>query len=61
MMEIINLCVPQIGSEELTHLVPRLVEVMKSGVGLGTKIASAQFVVSLVHHNLNDLTPFAGQ
>ena len=48
MMEIINLCVPQIGSEELTHLVPRLVEVMKSGVGFRDQdcICSIRCIVS---------------
>ena len=61
MMETVQLCVPQVGPEELPSLVPRLVEVMKSGVGLATKVASAQFVVLLVHHCLNDLTPFAGE
>ena len=61
MMETVQLCVPQVGPEELPSLVPCLVEVMKSGVGLATKVASAQFVVLLVHHCLSDLTPFAGE
>ncbi len=61
MMEIVSLCVPQIGASQLGTLVPRVVEVMKTGIGLGTKVASAQFVISLVHQCLLDLTPYAGE
>ena len=61
MMETVQHCLPQVGEEELVLLVPRLVEVMKTGVGLATKVACAQFVVLLVHHSLNQLTPFAGK
>lgn len=61
MMETVQLCVQQVGPEELVSLVPRLVDVMKSGVGLATKVSSAQFVVLLTHHSLHTLTPFAGR
>ena len=61
MMETVRLCVQQAGAEELVPLVPRLVEVMKRGVGLSTKAAAAQLVVLLVHHCLHMLTPFAGE
>ena len=61
MMEVINLCIAQVGTEELGSLIPKLIDVMKSGVGLRTKVASAQLVISLVHHCLHDLTPFTGK
>ena len=61
MMETVQHCLPQVGEEELVKLVPRLVEVMKTGVGLATKVSCAQFVVLLVHHSLHQLTPFAGK
>lgn len=61
MMEIVNLCVPQTDAEVLTALMPKIVEILKTGVGFGTKVATAQFVVSLVHHSLRDLTPYAGK
>ena len=31
-------CIPHIDSEVLASLVPRVVEILKSGVGLGTKV-----------------------
>lgn len=48
-------------SEILISLIPRVVEVLKNGVGLATKVASANFVVSLVHRCMHDLTPYAGE
>ena len=41
-------------------LTPKLIEILKSGVGLGTKVATAQLVVSLVRQCVFDLTPYAG-
>ncbi|XP_064386642.1 proteasome adapter and scaffold protein ECM29-like isoform X2 [Halichondria panicea] len=61
LMEIVNLCTQQVDTDVLSSLIPRLVEVLKRGVGLGTKVAAAQVVVSLVHHCLHDLTPYAGK
>ncbi|CAI8054228.1 Proteasome adapter and scaffold protein ECM29 [Geodia barretti] len=61
MMETIELCIPNVDGEVLTGLVPRLVDIFKSGVGLGTKAATAQLVVSLVRSCRNDLTPHAGK
>ncbi len=61
MMETVQHCLLQVGAEELVSLVPRLAEVMKTGVGLATKVSCAQFVVLLVHHSLSELTPFAGK
>ena len=31
-------CIPHVDSEVLAALVPRIVEILKSGVGLGTKV-----------------------
>lgn len=53
-------CVPQVDSEVLTTLIPRVIELLKSGVGLGTKVASAQLIVSLVRQCMFDLTPYTG-
>ena len=61
MMDIIQECMVQVGAEQLPMLVPRLLEVMKKGVGLATKVTAAQLVVSLVSQSRQDLTPFAGQ
>lgn len=61
MMETIELCLPHIDVDVLTGLVPRLVDILKSGVGLGTKAAAAQLVISLVQSCRTDLTPYAGK
>lgn len=59
MMVTVNQCVEQVEKEQLAELVPGVVEVMKRGVGMATKVAAAQVVTSLVHHNRNELTPYA--
>ena len=45
----------------LPELVPRLTELVKSGIGVGTKAACSNFVISLVHQCPQDLGPHAGQ
>ena len=54
-------CVPQVDAEVLTTLVPKLIELLKSGIGLGTKVATAQLIISLVRQCVFDLTPYAGR
>ena len=54
-------CVPQVDAEVLTTLIPKLIELLKSGVGLGTKVATAQLIISLVRQCMFDLTPYAGR
>lgn len=54
-------CVPQVDAEVLTALIPKLIELLKSGVGLGTKVATAQFIISLVRQCMFDLTPYTGR
>ena len=54
-------CVPQVDAAVLTTLIPKLIELLKSGVGLGTKVATAQLIISLVRQCMFDLTPFAGE
>ena len=60
MMKVIHECMVQVGVEQLPLLVPRLLDIMKKGVGLSTKVSAAQLVVSLVSQSREDLTPFAG-
>jgi len=61
MMETINICIQFIDPTVLSDLVPRLAELIRSGVGLGTKAGCAQVVVSLTQHCTHDMTPFAGK
>ena len=37
---IVMQCIPHVDVDVLPGLIPRLVEVLKSGVGLGTKVCS---------------------
>ncbi|XP_021353886.1 proteasome-associated protein ECM29 homolog [Mizuhopecten yessoensis] len=61
MMETVNLCVQYVDEEVLTELVPRLTDLIKSGIGIGTKAGCSSFVISLVHHCPKDLTLHAGK
>lgn len=61
MMETINMCVQYVDSTVLPELVPRLSDLLRTGVGLGTKAGSAGFIVSLSMQCSQDLTPFAGK
>ncbi|XP_065070071.1 proteasome adapter and scaffold protein ECM29-like isoform X2 [Rhopilema esculentum] len=61
MMDTINMCVQYIDPEILTELVPGLSELIKTGIGLGTKVGCANFVISLTIQCRNDLQPFAGK
>ncbi|CAH3027447.1 unnamed protein product [Porites evermanni] len=61
MMETINMCVQYVDSTVLPELVPRLSDLLRTGIGLGTKAGSAGFVVSLTMQCSQDLTPFAGK
>lgn len=61
MMETVNLCVQYVDEEVLTELVPRITDLTKSGIGIGTKAGCSNFVISLVHHCPKDMTPHAGK
>ncbi|XP_061192483.1 proteasome adapter and scaffold protein ECM29-like [Saccostrea echinata] len=61
MMETVNYCVQYVDSDVLVELVPRLTDLIKSGIGIGTKAGCSSLVVSLVHHCPLDLAPHAGK
>uniref|UniRef100_A0A4W6G792 Ecm29 proteasome adaptor and scaffold n=1 Tax=Lates calcarifer TaxID=8187 RepID=A0A4W6G792_LATCA len=58
MMETINM---HLDVSVLGELVPRLCELLKSGVGLGTKGGCASVIVSLTVQCPQDLTPYSGK
>ncbi|KAJ0047308.1 hypothetical protein NL108_005076, partial [Boleophthalmus pectinirostris] len=60
MMETINMCLQHLDVSVLGELVPRLCELLKSGVGLGTKGGCASVIVSLTVQCPHDLTPYSG-
>uniref|UniRef100_A0A8C5TP39 Ecm29 proteasome adaptor and scaffold n=1 Tax=Malurus cyaneus samueli TaxID=2593467 RepID=A0A8C5TP39_9PASS len=61
MMETINMSLQYLDVSVLGELVPRLCELIKSGVGLGTKGGCASVVVSLTTQCPQDLTPYSGK
>nr|XP_057941532.1 proteasome adapter and scaffold protein ECM29 isoform X2 [Doryrhamphus excisus] len=61
MMETINMCLQHVDIAVLRELVPRLCELLKSGVGLGTKGGCASVIVSLTVQSPQDLTPYSGK
>uniref|UniRef100_A0A4W4F4J8 Ecm29 proteasome adaptor and scaffold n=1 Tax=Electrophorus electricus TaxID=8005 RepID=A0A4W4F4J8_ELEEL len=61
MMETINMCLQHLDASVLGELVPKLCDLLKSGVGLGTKGGCASVIVSLTVHCPQDLTPYSGR
>uniref|UniRef100_A0A8C6ZQU5 Ecm29 proteasome adaptor and scaffold n=1 Tax=Nothoprocta perdicaria TaxID=30464 RepID=A0A8C6ZQU5_NOTPE len=61
MMETINMSLQYLDVSILGELVPRLCELIKSGVGLGTKGGCASVIVSLTTQCPQDLTPYSGK
>ncbi|XP_069812868.1 proteasome adapter and scaffold protein ECM29-like, partial [Dendropsophus ebraccatus] len=61
MMETINMCIQHLDVSVLAELVPKLCELIKSGLGLGTKGGCASVVVSLTTQCPRDLMPYSGK
>uniref|UniRef100_A0A8C0I7C7 Ecm29 proteasome adaptor and scaffold n=1 Tax=Bubo bubo TaxID=30461 RepID=A0A8C0I7C7_BUBBB len=61
MMETINMSLQYLDVSVLGELVPRLCELIRSGVGLGTKGGCASVIVSLTTQCPQDLTPYSGK
>ncbi|XP_005102218.1 proteasome adapter and scaffold protein ECM29 [Aplysia californica] len=61
MMETVNRCVQYVDSSVLAELVPRLVELIRGGIGVSTKAGCSSFIVSLVHQCPRDLSQYAGK
>ncbi|GAB1605474.1 proteasome adapter and scaffold protein ECM29-like [Argonauta hians] len=61
MMETVNSCVQYIDDTVLPELIPRLIELIKSGIGVGTKAGCASFITSLATHCPHHLAPYAGK
>ena len=60
-MECVNYVLQFVTSTSLAELVPRLVEVIKSGVALVTRGGAAHVVTTLTHQCPLDLQPFTGK
>ncbi|KAA0722414.1 Proteasome-associated protein ECM29 -like protein [Triplophysa tibetana] len=61
MMETINMCLQHLDVSVLGELVPKLCDLLKSGIGLGTKGGCASVIVSLTVQCPQDLSPYSGK
>ncbi|KAI7810407.1 proteasome adapter and scaffold protein ECM29 [Triplophysa rosa] len=61
MMETVNMCLQHLDVSVLGELVPKLCDLLKSGVGLGTKGGCASVIVSLTVQCPQDLSPYSGK
>ncbi|XP_022097180.1 proteasome-associated protein ECM29 homolog [Acanthaster planci] len=61
MMEMINMCVQYVDADVLIELIPRVCDLIRSGVGMGTKAGCASFIILLCHQCPLDLAPYAGK
>ncbi|XP_074640240.1 proteasome adapter and scaffold protein ECM29-like [Tubulanus polymorphus] len=61
MMETINLCVQYVDESVLKELIPHLCDLIRSGIGIGTKAGCCNFIVSLIHQCPQELSPYAGK
>ncbi|KAL5580309.1 hypothetical protein UlMin_012751 [Ulmus minor] len=58
MWETLDLCLNVVDTESLTHLVPRLAQLVRSGVGLNTRVGVASFSSLLVQKVGEDIGPY---
>ncbi|XP_053994994.1 proteasome adapter and scaffold protein ECM29 [Hylaeus volcanicus] len=54
-------CIQYIDSEILKVLMPKVIDLIKSSVGFGTKISCSHFVILLSTHFKKELEPYAGK
>ncbi|KAJ9146595.1 hypothetical protein P3X46_028837 [Hevea brasiliensis] len=59
MWETLDLCINVVNTETLDLLVPRLAHLVRSGVGLNTRVGVANFISLLVQRVGTDIKPFA--
>ncbi|XP_021604828.1 proteasome adapter and scaffold protein ECM29 isoform X2 [Manihot esculenta] len=59
MWETLDLCINVVNTESLDLLVPRLAQMVRSGVGLNTRVGVANFINLLVQRVGTDIKPFA--
>ncbi|XP_030852041.1 proteasome adapter and scaffold protein ECM29-like [Strongylocentrotus purpuratus] len=61
MMETIRMCVQYVDSNVLSELAPRVNDLIRSGIGVGTKAGCANFLILLSQQCPQDLAPHAGK
>lgn len=58
MWETLDLCIDVVNSQALEQLVPRLIQLVRSGVGLNTRVGVANFISLLVQKVGGDIKPY---
>ncbi|CAL7951979.1 unnamed protein product [Xylocopa violacea] len=59
--ETMTKCIQYIDAEILKQLMPKVVELIKSSVGFGTKITCSHFIILLSTHFKQELQPYSGK
>lgn len=60
MWETLELCIEVVDNQSLDILVPRLAQLVRSGIGLNTRVGVASFIALLVQRVNLDIKPFTG-
>ncbi|KAJ6794863.1 proteasome-associated protein ECM29-like protein isoform X3 [Iris pallida] len=60
MWETLDLCLKVVDAQSLSLLVPRLAQLVRSGVGLNTRVGVANFITLLVQKVTSDIKPHTG-
>ncbi|KAF2582329.1 hypothetical protein F2Q68_00006897, partial [Brassica cretica] len=60
MWETLDLCINIVDTESLEQLIPRLTQLVRSGVGLNTRVGVASFISLLVQKVGTEIKPFTG-
>ncbi|XP_070562742.1 proteasome adapter and scaffold protein ECM29-like isoform X2 [Ptychodera flava] len=61
MMDTVNWCVQYVDYTVLPELVPRVTDLIRNGIGVGTKAGCSNFIIMLTHQCSQDLQPYAGK
>jgi proteasome component ECM29 len=61
MIEIINLTLPLIDTDLLNQLIPKLIEILRRGLGVSTKAGVCHIIISLIDMNPTLVAPYAGK
>ncbi|KAJ3681025.1 hypothetical protein LUZ60_015514 [Juncus effusus] len=58
MWETLDVCLKIVDNDSLSSLIPRLMQLVRSGVGLNTRVGVASFITLLVQKETNNIKPF---
>jgi hypothetical protein len=53
-------CLQYVDASTLGELIPKVLELMRNSVGLGTRVACAHLIVLLTYHLKQELQPYTG-